>query len=484
MAVRWSQSLTLGEAWLLDSLELASSIGSRAADLGLAIALLSIPAAIFIAALRRRQVPCNWLACWGLASALSLGALFLLQAAIAPVPPAPLIAVKLLVAAIALIAALHALQRLPHLLALPSLTQLALVNQVLQREVSERRSAEAALKELNTDLEARVEQRTADLSAALTRLQTSEAELIDKNQALASTLQELQVAQAQLIHSEKMASLGQLVAGVAHEINNPIGFIYSNLGHLQAYTRDLLALLFAYQQESPSPSPALAARCQELDLEFIAADLPRLLDSLNNGAERIRDLVGSLRNFSRLDEAALKPANLQDGLEASLLLLQHRLHATPQRPAVQVETCYAPLPLVECYPSQLNQVFANLLSNALDALDRCSLWSPEVPPRLWIATRQEGQWIEVTIADNGPGLSETARRHLFDPFFTTKPVGQGRGLGLTIAYQIVADNHGGELQARSRPSGGAEFSVRLPLQGPSRQRSINPQAADMKALLK
>ncbi len=458
------------------------SLESLAASLvqaGLAIAFLSLPTALLITLLRRHTLlPCNWSLGLSLASALCLGLSFALNAVWAPTLPLILVSFQAIAALATLLTAACFLRHLPQILALPSANQLALVNQVLQNEVNERRRAEAALTQLNLELEARVEQRTAALSETLSRLQQSEAELIAKNQELCQALTELKNAQSQLIHSEKMISLGHLAAGIAHEINNPISFIYGNLGHLHAYTQDLIEILCHYQQEFPHPSPALALRCEELDLEFVTADLPRLLASINTGTERIRDLVNSLRDFACLDEADIKSAQIEHGLESSLRLLQHRLHATPQRPEIQVLTDYAPLPPLECYPSQLNQVFAHLLTNAIDALDRCADGSPGPPPCIQITTRLVDDWLEVTIADNGPGFDEQTGHHLFDPFFTTKPVGQGRGLGLSLSYQFVTENHGGELSARSLPTGGAEFRVRLPRHSTIRapQASEQPSA--------
>ncbi|NJL01621.1 MAG: hypothetical protein HC910_14060 [Spirulinaceae cyanobacterium SM2_1_0] len=387
-----------------DQLEAAYLFGTRSADIGLAIAFLTIPTLILIAVLRRRHVPCNWLMGLGVTSSLFLGLSCVLSVTAIP---ALAVVTKALAAVIAIATALYVGQRLPQLLALPSVNQLALVNQVLQREVNERRRAEVALTELNAELEARVEQRTADLSSTLCRLQASETELRTKNEQLAETLRELQAAQAQLIQSEKMTSLGHLVAGIAHEINNPIGFIYTNLQHLRDYTSNLLHILARYQQELPNPSPALAADCAEFDFDFITADLPHLLTSMHNGATRIRDIVRSLRTFACLDTASRRRVDLTAGIKSSLLLLQHRLHATRQRPEIQVKTHFAPLPRLECYPSQLNQVFANLLTNAIDALDSQPEWPAETVPSVEITTRLAADWLEVVIADNGSGLSET-----------------------------------------------------------------------------
>lgn len=286
-----------------------------------------------------------------------------------------------------------------------------------------------------------------------------------KAQALETALRELQRTQTQIVQSEKMSSLGQLVAGVAHEINNPVGFIYGNLTHATEYAQDLLHLVKCYQQHYPDPHPQLVQELEAADLDFILEDLPKVLSSMKLGADRIRQIVLSLRNFSRLDEADLKAVDLHEGLENTLTILQSRLKATPKQCAVQVRKHYGNLPPVECYAGQLNQVFMNLLSNAIDALEsqRC-LQDLDREPAIAIRTEyvEAQQAIAITISDNGAGIEQEIIDRIFDPFFTTKPIGKGTGLGLSISYQIVTEKHGGTLAVRSTPGQGTEFAIALP----------------------
>ncbi len=300
-----------------------------------------------------------------------------------------------------------------------------------------------------------------------------------KAEQLELALQELTQTQTQLIQSEKMSSLGQLVAGVAHEINNPVNFIYGNLVHTTEYTQDLLDLLHLYQEHYPQPIDDICDHIEEIDLDFLLEDLPRMLGSMKLGAERIRQIVLSLRNFSRLDQSELKPVNLHDGIEGTLTILHHRLKAKADRAAVKIIKHYADLPLVECYAGQLNQVFMNLISNAIDALDPFEPNKAERTVR--IKTEQLGQnRVAVTIADNGCGIPEELRSQVFDPFFTTKPVGIGTGLGLSISYQIITEKHHGSFQCRSELGVGTEFRLEIPINQSStrhRQHNENSTAA-------
>lgn len=316
-----------------------------------------------------------------------------------------------------------------------------------------------------------ITQIAAQLGVAL-----QQADLLNqtKQQAeqLAQTLKNLKQMQTQLIQSEKMSSLGQLVAGVAHEINNPVNFIYGNIAHISEYIEDLLEMLTLYQQFCPNPSPEILERAQEIDLDFIIEDLPKILSSMQIGTERIRQIVLSLRNFSRLDQAEKKPVNIHEGIDSTLLILQHRLKAKFDSSGIEVIKEYGDLPLVECYAGQMNQVFMNVLSNALDALEQHKQsQGKDYCAQIKIKTavgQLEGNIpsVVIRIADNGPGIPEDLIARIFDPFFTTKPVGQGTGLGLSISYQIVVDKHGGVFKCESSPGLGTEFWIEIPMTQP------------------
>jgi signal transduction histidine kinase len=291
-----------------------------------------------------------------------------------------------------------------------------------------------------------------------------------KNESLERALAELKAAEIQLVQQEKMAALGQLVAGLAHEINNPITFIYGNLTHANQYLQYLLNILELYQEEYPNPAPRLQEKINELDLTFLKEDAPNLMSAMRRGAERIRQLVVSLRNFSRLDEAEMKPVDIHEGIDSTVLMLQHRIGETETRPAIAVIKEYGQLPRVTCYASQLNQVFMHLLNNAIDALqDGHGAWGigqeQDIPrPTIRIRTELTAKdTVLIQIADNGPGISTAKLSHLFDPFFTTKKVGSGAGLGLSISYQIVAQQHKGQLTCSSSPGEGAEFAIEIPV---------------------
>lgn len=287
---------------------------------------------------------------------------------------------------------------------------------------------------------------------------------------LTSALHELQEAQTQLIQTEKMSSLGQLVAGIAHEINNPVNFIYGNLAHVNEYAEDLLGMLELYQQHSPNRNPEIWQRGEEIDLEFITEDLPKTLASMKIGIDRIRQIVLGLRNFSRLDEAEMKAVNIHEGIDSTLLILQHRLKARPESPAIKLIKNYSDLPLVECYAGQMNQVFMNVLSNAIDALeDDEKSKSASHSHQITITTslgeiKGNVNSLVIRIADNGPGIPEALKTRICDPFFTTKPVGKGTGLGLSISYKIVVDKHGGIFKCDSQLGLGTEFWIEIPLQ--------------------
>ncbi|MGJ5631799.1 PAS domain-containing sensor histidine kinase [Nostoc sp. CALU 1950] len=303
-------------------------------------------------------------------------------------------------------------------------------------------------------------------------LKQAEADLRQQTQELETALSKLQNTQTQLIQSEKMSSLGQLVAGVAHEINNPVSFIYGNISPADEYTKSLFSLLELYQKHYPEPVKAIHEFTNLIELDFLRSDLPKLFQSMMMGAERIREIVLSLRTFSRVDEAEMKRVDIHEGIDSTMMIIQSRFKATDQRPKIEVIKEYGNLPLVECYAGQLNQVFMNILVNAIDALEDSlviSRWTTKKRlktdnPRIYIRTKLlTPNQVTISIADNGLGIPEDAKKQLFDPFFTTKPVGQGTGMGLAISHQIITERHGGSLECISQPGVGTEFIIRIPL---------------------
>ena len=313
------------------------------------------------------------------------------------------------------------------------------------------------------------------LKQVIAELQASKQTLEERGQTLETLLAELQAAQTQLIESEKMSALGILVAGVAHEINNPVSFIYGNLSHAQDYTQSLLELVACYQQNYPEPVPAVRRMIDEIELDFLTEDYRDLLKSMYAGAERIYDIVGALRNFSRLDQSEQKEADLHVGLENTLRILGHRLKPSHHHGGIALIKRYGDLPHLNCYPGKLNQVFMNILSNAVDALES-SLgiqgWEdahpthPLTDPIITIETTVDADNIVVHIGDNGGGIPAEVVPKLFNPFFTTKPVGKGTGLGLSISYQIVVEQHRGQLLCKSDKTG-TTFSIVLPMDCPA-----------------
>ncbi|BAY30676.1 two-component sensor histidine kinase [Nostoc carneum NIES-2107] len=312
------------------------------------------------------------------------------------------------------------------------------------------------------------------LSESFTALEASKAELEDRvderTAELKTALTQLQRTQAQVIQGEKMSSLGQLVAGVAHEINNPVNFIHGNITHLNEYTQDLLRMIHLYQERHPEDDPEIQALAEEIDLEFLTEDMQKTLSSMKIGTDRIRSIVLSLRNFSRIDEAEFKAVNIHEGIESTLLILQHRLKDKPEHPAIAVIRDYGDLPPVECYPGQLNQVFMNILVNAIDALEevnskRTYEENQQNPSQITIRTSiSNAQWVEIAIADNGPGIPEQVKNRIFDPFFTTKAVGKGTGMGMAISYQIIKEKHSGKLECFSTFGQGTEMKIQIPIQ--------------------
>lgn len=296
----------------------------------------------------------------------------------------------------------------------------------------------------------------------------AEDKLRQKSQELEKTLQELQVMQLQIVQNEKMSALGNLVAGVAHEINNPIGFLAGNIQPALDYIQDLFGLLDLYQEKFPDPGAEIEDEIETIDLDYVREDLPKLIQSMQTGVDRIRNITNSLRTFSRADRDYKVPFNLHEGIDSTLLILKHRLKANDTRPAIAVTTNYGEFPNVECFPGQINQVFMNLLANAIDALEEANQGRTltEIqanPNQIKISTKQEGNYVIVQIQDNGIGMLEEVKQRIFDHLFTTKAVGKGTGLGLAIARQIVEEVHGGQIKVSSTLGQGTEFIVMLPL---------------------
>lgn len=306
----------------------------------------------------------------------------------------------------------------------------------------------------------------------------SPAELETANYQLKLALKEVANTQAQLIQTEKMSSLGQLVAGIAHEINNPANFIYGNITPAHNYVQDLFRLISLYEKYYPDTIPEIHACAEEIDLDFIKEDLPKILSSIKMGSDRIRKIVLSLRNFSRLGEAEIKEVDLHEGIDSTLVILQNRLKAKTNSPAIEVIKEYSDLPKVECYAGQINQVFMHILTNAIETLEQSmvscqaviSVKTPGVSdngqnekPQIRISTKVvDNNQVMIRFYDNGCGMTEEVKQKMFDPFFTTKPVGSGTGLGMSISYQII-DKHGGQMKCISAPFQGTEFIIQIPI---------------------
>lgn len=304
------------------------------------------------------------------------------------------------------------------------------------------------------------------LKTTFSSLENAKSELENKvkerTQELQNTLVNLRKTQAQMLQTEKMSALGQTVAGVAHEINNPVNFIHANIEYVQTYIKDLLELVVLYQEYYPETPESLQEKIDEIDLEFIRQDSVKILASMNIGTVRIREIVKSLRSFSRLDEAEYKKVDIHEGIDNTLLILQHRLKNHSTQSEIKIFKDYAQIPLVECYAGKLNQVFMNILGNAIDALTE--LRTSDTTAKIYISTVIiDENWVRICIADNGTGIDQEVSKNIFNPFFTTKPVGKGTGNGLSISYQIIVDTHKGKIYCDSELGKGTKFIVEIPI---------------------
>lgn len=317
----------------------------------------------------------------------------------------------------------------------------------------------------NLELEATTQKKESLLRKVILELRDSQTALELQSQKLEQTCLDLRRTQIQLVQAEKMSSLGQLVAGVAHEINNPVNFIHGNLRHLKSYTQDLIEFLQLYETHYPCPADEIQQAAEDLEISYIKEDLDKMIPSMVMGTERIRDIVLSLRNFSRMDEAECKAVDIHEGIESTLLILQHRLKSQSQRPDIQIIRDFDSLPLVECFAGQLNQVFMNILANAIDALETHLKKTSRADnhPQITLRTEAHVDSVVISIADNGTGMPAAVRDRIFDPFFTTKPVGKGTGMGMAISYQLVVEKHRGKIECFSEAGNGTEFVITLPI---------------------
>ncbi|MEM7726550.1 MAG: ATP-binding protein [Cyanobacteria bacterium P01_A01_bin.45] len=335
-----------------------------------------------------------------------------------------------------------------------------LVLHLLKKYLQEKFIAQTALEETNKKLENRVELRTQELT--------------QKNYQLKIILDKLKSTQIQLIHTEKMSSLGQMIAGIAHEINNPVSFIYGNITYIREYVNNILELVNIYQEHYPQRPPEIEEFAEAIELDFVKEDLSKIVESMYVGTERIKKIVLSLRNFSRLDESDFKKVDIHQGMDSTLMILQNRLKSQVENLEISLIKEYGNIPLIECYPSQLNQAFMNIISNAIDILEEKVINSREneskfqqnqpFRPTITICTQvKDEEKVQIIISDNGQGINEKVKQKLFDPFFTTKVVGKGTGLGLSISYQIIVSKHKGRLFCNSILGEGTDFIIEIPI---------------------
>ncbi|EDX86318.1 ATPase, histidine kinase-, DNA gyrase B-, and HSP90-like domain protein [Synechococcus sp. PCC 7335] len=341
----------------------------------------------------------------------------------------------------------------------PAIESLEKENRILRRKLGR---AEATI----LQLEETTRKKEALLRQVINEFKESQTFLEQQSYELEQTCINLKFAQAQLIQAEKMSALGQLVAGVAHEINNPVNFIYGNLSHLEDYIHSLLSFLKLYEARYPNPDANIRQQGEEMDIAFIKEDAQNILSSMTIGTERIREIVLSLRNFSRMDEAECKFVDIHEGIESTLQILQHRLKAQSNRAEIKIVRDFGDLPLVECFAGQLNQVVMNIIANAIDAIETSlhnnSLDREEL--QIMLQTKASADSVVISIADNGTGMPLTVRERIFEPFFTTKPVGKGTGMGMAISYQIIVEKHSGKIECFSDQGVGTKFVITIPIQ--------------------
>lgn len=325
--------------------------------------------------------------------------------------------------------------------------EMRLMLQQLKQEMAEKEKARAELQQLNASLEARVQQRTETVR--------------QKNGELETALVELKQAQAHLVHSEKIAALGQLLAGVAHEINNPLGFVSGSIDHTQAYVAGLLELLQVYRETYGEQDEAVVEMIEEIDLDFVSEDLVKMLGSMKAGTDRIIEIVRSLRNFSRVDRQCFSAANIHEGIDSTLLLLNNRLRMIGKdQQTIEVVKQYGELPEINCDIGQLNQVFMNILANAIEAFEQSAVTG--IKPVITIATRPLSDVVEISIKDNGAGIPADVVENIFQPFFTTKPADKGTGLGLSISHKVITQKHKGQIVCESQVGKGTLFVMTIP----------------------